>query len=133
MFDTSLCPSRDDPLKVYSILFPNKLNTQEFIYCAMKKYCSVRLSWNTRRSPSIFICFKAAISNSTRSTENNILYGRKTDRATTIWLNPPDRATTISRLITMERTIARYNMTYYVLLISITNREKMNVADDVHL
>ena len=37
MFDTS-CPSRDDPLKEYSILFPNKLNTQEFLYCAMEKY-----------------------------------------------------------------------------------------------
>ena len=32
MFDTSFCPSRDDPLKEYSILFPNKLNTQEFIF-----------------------------------------------------------------------------------------------------
>ena len=78
MFDTS-CPSRDDPLKEYSILFPNKLNTQEFLYCAMKKYGSVHLSWNMRRSPSIFLCFNTAISNSTRSTENNRCYGRKTD------------------------------------------------------
>ena len=54
MFDTS-CPSGDDPrLKEYSMLFPNKLNTQEFLFCAMKKYCSVHLSWNTRRSPLIF-------------------------------------------------------------------------------
>ena len=79
MFDISLCPSRDDPLKEYSILFPNKLNTQEFLYCAVKKYCSVRLFWNTRRSPSIFLCFNAAISNSTRPTENNRFYGRKKD------------------------------------------------------
>ena len=54
MFDTS-CPSGDDPrLQEYSMLFPNKLNTQEFLFCAMKKYCSVHLSWNTRRSPLIF-------------------------------------------------------------------------------
>ena len=78
MFDTSLCPSRDDPLKEYSIFFPNKLNTQEFIYCAMKKYCSVRLSWKT---PSIFLCFNTAISNSTRSTEN---YRRKTDSSKSV-------------------------------------------------
>ena len=79
MFDTS-CPSRDDPrLKEYSMLFPNKLNTQEFLFCVMKKYCSVHLSWNTQRSPSIFLCFNTAISNSTRSTEKNGFYGRKTD------------------------------------------------------
>ena len=78
MFDTS-CPSRDDPLKEYSILFPNKLNTQELLYCAIKKCGSAHLSWNMRRSPSIFLCFNTAISNSTRSTENNRLYGRKTD------------------------------------------------------
>ena len=46
MFDAS-CPSRDDPLNEYSILFPNKLNTQEFLYCAMKKCGSAHLSWNT--------------------------------------------------------------------------------------
>ena len=78
MFDTS-CPSRDDPLKEYSILFSNKLNTHEFLYCAMKKYGSVHLSWNMRRSTSIFLCFNTSISNSTRSTENNRFYGRKTD------------------------------------------------------
>ena len=49
------------------------------LYCAMKKYRSVQLPWNTRRSPSIFLCFNTAISNSTRSTENNRFYGRKTD------------------------------------------------------
>ena len=38
MFDTS-CPSRDDPrLKEYSMMFPNKLNPQEILLCAMKKY-----------------------------------------------------------------------------------------------
>ena len=78
MFDTS-CPSRDDPLKEYSILFPNKLNTQELFYCAMKKYWSVHLSWYTRRSPSIFLCFETSISNSKRSTERNRFYGRKKD------------------------------------------------------
>ena len=79
MFDTS-CPSRDDPrLKEYSMLFLNKVNTQEFLFCAMKKYCSVHLSWNMRRTPSIFLCFNTAISNSTRSTEKNRFYGRKTD------------------------------------------------------
>ena len=103
--------SGDDPrLKEYSMLFPNKLNTQEFLFCAMKKCSSVHLSWNTRRSPSIVLCFNTAISNSTRSTEKNTFYGRKPthihqfpqsppDRATTISLNPPDRATTISCLI----------------------------------
>ena len=111
MVDTS-CPSRDDPLKEYSILFSNKLNTQEFLYWAMKKYGSVHLSWNMRRSPLIFLCFNTSISNSTRSTENKKNYGRKTplnppDRSTTISLNPPDLATTISRRITMEWTIAR--------------------------
>ena len=58
MFDTS-CPPGDDPrLKEYSMLFPNKLNTQEFLFCAMKKYCSVHLSWNTRCSPLIFLWAK---------------------------------------------------------------------------
>ena len=34
MFDTSF-PSRDDPrLKEYSMMFPNKLNPQEFLLCA---------------------------------------------------------------------------------------------------
>ena len=112
MFDTS-CPSGDDPrLKEYSMLFPNKLNTQEFLFCAMKKYCSVHLSWNTRRSPSIVLCFNTAISNATRSTEKKKNLWAKTvsyssvssqsppDRATTISLNPPDRATTILCLIT---------------------------------
>ena len=78
MFDTS-CPSGDDPrLKEYSMLFPNKLNTQEFLFCAMKKYCSVHLSWNTRRSPSIILCFNTAISNATRSTEKNKILWAKT-------------------------------------------------------
>ena len=31
MIGTS-CPSRDDPLKEYSMLFPSKLNTQEFLF-----------------------------------------------------------------------------------------------------
>ena len=74
-----MCPSRDDPLKEYSILFSNKLNTHEFLYCAMKKYGSVHLFWNMRRSTSIFLCFNTSISNWTRSTENNRFYGRKTD------------------------------------------------------
>ena len=30
------CPSRDDPLKEYSMFFLNKLNTQEFLFCALK-------------------------------------------------------------------------------------------------
>ena len=49
----------------------------------MKKYCSVRLSWKTRRSPSTFLCFNRAISNSTRSTEN---YGRKTESSKSVRL-----------------------------------------------
>ena len=53
VFDTS-CPSRDDPLKEYSMLFPSKLNTQEFNVCAMKKYWPVHLSWNTRRRHQSF-------------------------------------------------------------------------------
>ena len=44
MFDTS-CNARDDPhLQEYSMMFPNKLNPQEFLLCAMKKYLSVHLS-----------------------------------------------------------------------------------------
>ena len=43
MFDTSY-PSRDHPrLKEYSMMFPNKLNPQEFLLCAMKKYQSVHV------------------------------------------------------------------------------------------
>ena len=37
MFDPS-CPSRDEALKGYSVLFPSKLNTQEFLFCAMKTH-----------------------------------------------------------------------------------------------
>ena len=79
MFDTS-CPSRDDPrLKEYSMMFPNKLNPQEILLCAMKKYWSVHLSWITRPTSSIFLCFNTAISNSTRSTEKNSFFARKPD------------------------------------------------------
>ena len=88
MFDTS-CPSRDDPLKEYSILFSNKLNTQEFLYCAMKKYGSVHLSWNMRLSPSIFLCFNTSISND-RPKITDFMGEKQTP------LNPPDRSTTIS-------------------------------------
>ena len=39
MIDTSCSPSRDDPrLKEYTMMFPNKLNLQEFMLCAVKKY-----------------------------------------------------------------------------------------------
>ena len=95
MFDTSF-PSRDDPcLKEYSMMFPNKLNTQEFLLCALNKYWCVSSSWNTRSSPSIFLCFNTAISNLTRSTENNCLRENQTHIHQSS-LNPPDRATTIS-------------------------------------
>ena len=40
MFDPS-CPSRDEALKGYSVLFLSKLNTQEFLFCAMKTHGSV--------------------------------------------------------------------------------------------
>ncbi len=56
-----------------SVLFPSKLNTQEFFSLLWR---NTDLSWNKRRSPSIFLCFNTAISNLTRSTEKN---GRKTD------------------------------------------------------
>ena len=37
MFDTS-CYARDDPrLKEYSMMFPNKLNPQEFLLCAYEE------------------------------------------------------------------------------------------------
>ena len=39
----------------------------------------IDLFWNTRRSPSIFLCFNTAISNPTRSTEKDGFYGRKAD------------------------------------------------------
>ena len=43
MFDTSY-RSRDHPrLKEYSMMFPNKLNPQEFLSCAMKKSWSVHV------------------------------------------------------------------------------------------
>ena len=48
-----------------------------FPFCVMKKYWSVHLSWNTRRSPSIFLCFDKDISNLTRSTEKNIFMGER--------------------------------------------------------
>ena len=110
MFDTS-CPSRDDPLKEYSILFLNKLNIQEFLYSAMKKYGSVHLSWNMTYCDARHQSFSASTQPSqTRHDRPKItdFMGEKQtplnppDRATTIALNPPDRATTISRLITME-------------------------------
>ena len=58
----------------------------------MKKYCSVHLSWNTRRSPSIVLCFNTAISNSTRSTEKNTFYGRKPTHIHQSPQSPPDGA-----------------------------------------
>ncbi len=143
MFGTS-CPSRDDPLKEYSILFPNKLNTQEFIYCAMKKYCSVHLSWNTRRSPLIVICFNTAISNSTRSTEKNKCYGRKTDssksaRSRYYYLAKSARSRHYH--IASDHN-GMSDCQIYVLLINIPNPscvqesvvgKKMNVAYDVRI
>ena len=119
MFDT-LCPSRDDPLKEYSMLFPSKLNTQEFIFCAMKKYWSVHLSWNTRRSPSVFLCFNTTISILTRSTEKHTHICQSPlnapDRATTISLNAPDRATTISRLIVWSNGMNDRQIYIYIIL-----------------
>ena len=47
--------------------------------CLTLEHWCVHFSWNTRRSPSIFLCFNTPISNSTRSTEKNGFYGRKTD------------------------------------------------------
>ncbi len=41
MIGTS-CPSRDDPLKEYSMLFPSKLNTQEFLFFVL--WCNTDLS-----------------------------------------------------------------------------------------
>ena len=70
-----------------------------FPFCVMKKYLSVHLSWNRRRSPSIFLCFDKAISNSTRSTEKNRFMGEKQTYIRESRLNPPDRTTIISRLI----------------------------------
>ena len=107
MFDTS-CPSRDDPLKEYSILFPNKLNTQEFLYCAMEKY-------DLSICPGIRKAGHQSFSASTQPSQTrhdrlkitDFMGEKQTplnppDCATTISLNPPDRPTTISRLITVE-------------------------------
>ena len=97
-----------------------------FPFCAMKKYWSVHVSCNTRRSPSIFLCFNTAISNSTRSTEKNRFYGRKTDssksaRSRHYYLAKSARSRHSMggppipyRVWSLEWTIARY-----VLLISI--------------
>ena len=49
--------------------------------------------------PSIFLCFAKAISNSTCSTEKNRFMGEEQTHIRQSRLNPPDRATTISRLI----------------------------------
>ena len=51
MFDTSY-PSRDDPLKEYSILFPNKLNN-ELTNAPWK-----RLNRNIALIKSVFVAFK---------------------------------------------------------------------------
>ena len=60
------------------MMFPKKLNPQEFLLFAMKKYWLVHLSWNSRRSPSTCFCFNTAISNSTCSTEKIMIFCAKT-------------------------------------------------------
>ena len=64
MFDTS-CPSRDDILKWRNTLCCLRANlTHRNSFYVLWKITD--LSWNTRRSPSIFLCFNAVISNPTR-------------------------------------------------------------------
>ena len=133
IFDTS-CNSRDDPrLKEYSMMFPNKLNPQEFLLCAMKKYWCVHLSWNTRRPPSIFLCFNTAISNSTRSTEKNRFFARKADS-----YSPVSSKSARSRqyCIATSARSRHYNLASDHTIHRAFKRalsKKMNVVDDVRL
>ena len=48
------CPSRDDPLNEYSMLFPNKLNTHDFLFCVMKKhwYATLAINLSLLQQPS---------------------------------------------------------------------------------
>ena len=101
-----------------------------------EEYCSVRLSWNTdARQQSFSASTQPSQTRHDRPKITDFMGEKQTP------LNPPDRATTISRLITMERTIARYNnklcianqYPQSIVCSRECGREKMNVADDVRL
>ena len=79
MIGTS-CPSRDDPLKEYSMLFPSKLNTQEFLFVCFDAIliCQFVPEYATLAINLSLLQHNTAISNSARSTEKNGFYGRKT-------------------------------------------------------
>ena len=114
MFDTS-CNARDDPrLKEYSMMFPNKLNPQEFLLCAYEEMliCPFVLEYAT---PAINLSLlqhshlkldtldrKEQIFLRENQTHTHQSPLNPQDRANTISLNSPDRATTISRLITQS-------------------------------
>ena len=79
MFDTT-CHSRDDPcLKEYSMMFPNKLNPQEFLFVCYEEIlmCLFVLEFVTLAINLSML--QHSHTNSTRSTEKNRLFARKPD------------------------------------------------------
>ena len=115
MFDTSLCPSRDDPLnKILDFVSEQTKHTgmhlgllcyDEILFCPFVLEDARHQSISASTQPS-----------QTRYDRPKITYfmGEKhtplnpPDRATTISLNPPDRVTNISCLITMECIANQY-------------------------
>ena len=111
MFDTS-CPSRDDPcLKEYSMMFPNKLNPQEFLLCANEEIliCPCVLEYATLAINLSLLQHTVMMFEMTQSSQPRHARPKRTEflreKQTHIHqspLNPPDRATTISHLITQS-------------------------------